>query len=458
MLHYKEAAMKRATSQSSLRAENLALRAENLELKAQLQIALERIAELERRLNLNSSNSSKPPSSDGLKQTRRSSLRVNGKPSGGQPGHKGTTLAQTDKPDNVVKHEPPKCSKCSASLDGAEVVATAKRQVFDIPPVKVTVTEHRCETKKCSHCGTCTTGEFPKDVKAPAQYGERLYAYGIYLMNQQLLPEDRVQQTLEDLLCISPTTYTLKLANSNFAAKVEPIQEAVLGDVKAAAVKHADETGFRVNGKTWWLHVLATQGGTHYRVSQKRKDLEPIQEMSGVLVHDHWKPYFQLTGVSHALCNAHHLRELKALKEIEKESWAIKMDRLLRAVNRLASPAIERISPLYDHIVAEGLAFHQSLSPFSTKTKKRRPGHNLLLRLQDFKDAVLRFVTKPEVPFTNNLAEQDIRMMKVKQKISGGFRTEAGAKDFATIRGFISTARKNGQNILEAIQFQLQAA
>jgi transposase len=190
-------------------------------------------------------------------------------------------------------------------------------------------------------------------------------------------------------------------------------------------------------------------------VSEKRKDLTLLEGTSGIVVHDHWKPYFKLQGVTHSLCNAHHLRELKAIMEIEKERWAFQMDRLLRYLNRSSDFCLKRVLTLYDQIIKRGILFHESLPPFEVGKRKRRVGHNLLIRLSDFKEDVLRFLTTPGVPFTNNQAEQDVRMMKVKQKISGGFRTTDGANNFAIIRGFISTKRKQNLNILNAIAEQL---
>jgi transposase len=173
--------------------------------------------------------------------------------------------------------------------------------------------------------------------------------------------------------------------------------------------------------------------------------------LAGVLVHDHWKPYFTLDDVDHALCNAHHLRELKALEEIEKEPWAFKMSKLLRLFSRLKHPHLARCLRRYDDIIVQGIAFHEAQPRLSERKNKRRVGHNLLLRLQNVKDAVLRFLTTLGVPFTNNQAEQDIRMIKVKQKISGCFRTLQGAEIFLNIRGFLSTARKNNHNLFQAI-------
>ena len=219
--------------------------------------------------------------------------------------------------------------------------------------------------------------------------------------------------------------------------------------MKNADVKHLDETGFRIGKKTQWLHVISNPLATHYRAREKRGDL--LEDLKGILVHDHWKPYFQVKGVLHSLCNAHHLRELKALEDFEKEPWSFKMSRLLRLASRLKDPPISRIFELYDRIVIEGLTFHEQQPPLGKLHKKRRKGHNLVLRLRDFKDCVLRFLEIQDVPFTNNQAEQDIRMMKVKQKISGGFRTFQGAETFCTIRGFLSTCRKQGLNLFQSL-------
>lgn len=238
--------------------------------------------------------------------------------------------------------------------------------------------------------------------------------------------------------------------SADFATFVCPLQEAVLTELKASSVKHLDETSLRIGGKTQWLHVMSTDQATHYRVSPKRGDL--VSGVQGIMVHDHWKPYFTMDGVKHALCNAHHLRALQSLIAIEKEPWAKKMARLLRLLVRMKDPPVVRVMALYDRIVADGLAFHEEQPDVGGR--KRRVGHNLLRRLRDFKESVLRFLTTPGVPFTNNQAGQDIRMMKVKQKISGGFRTQAGAEIFPTIRGFISTKRKQEQNIFEAIAAQ----
>lgn len=411
---------------------------------------LTRIAELERRLNLNSSNSGKPPSSDGLrkKQTPQS-LRAKGKlPSGGQNGHKGSALNQAPTPNRIIKYEIEACARCQANLTDKKATHYIKRQVFDIPQPLVEVTEHQACVKVCT-CGYRNIAAFPAGVTAPAQYGKHVKTLAVYLNQQQLIPEDRLQELFQDIFKIHISTATLVEMSRTFSDLVKPIQERVLEKLKAASVKNADETGIRIAGKTEWLHGLSNKDLTHYRVSPKRGSL--LDGFSGTIVHDHWKPYFKLNGVKHALCNAHHLRDLKSLEEIEKEPWAFKMAHFLRTINHAKDPPIDHVNLIYDAIVAQGLAFHESQPALSTRKNKRRFGHNLLLRLRDYKDAVLRFLTTPGVPFTNNQAEQDIRMMKVKQKISGCFRTTLGAEIFCIIRGFISTCRKQKCDIFNEI-------
>ena len=426
-----------------------------------------RIGELERRLGLNSTNSGKPPSSDGpRKPPRTTSLReTSARKPGGQPGHPGKTLRQTENPDAIIDHVPEACTGCGKALDATMVTNHAARQVHDLPePQSLLVTEHRAHTCRCPGCGAQTKAPFPKDVTAPVQYGPRLEAFVIYLQNHQLLPEKRLAMLMADLFGVTLTTATIARISQDYAARCQAFVDTLRERVTKAPVKHLDETGFRIGGKTQWLHIASTFLLTFYRTSPKRGSL--MENVSGIVVHDHWKPYYTMTGVLHALCNAHHLRELKALVEIEKEDWARQMQRLLRVAchaTNLAREADVALKPAlivlierrYDAIVAEGLAFHAA-QPVLGRTglrgrTPRRVGHNLLLRLLTRKLDVLRFLTDPTVPFTNNLAEQDGRMMKVRQKISGGFRSEDGAKDFATIRSVLSTARKQGWGLLETL-------
>ena len=300
------------------------------------------------------------------------------------------------------------------------------------------------------------------------QYGTRIGAFVLYLLHYQLLPEKRLAALMADLFGVNLVTATIARISQDCAGRFQGFADAVRDHVAAAPVKHMDETGFRIGGKTQWLHIASTILLTFYRVSPKRGSL--LANVMGIVVHDHWKPYYTLKGVLHALCNAHHLRELKALVEIEKEDWARKMQRLLRRACHATNLAREQGVPLkpalialiercYDAILAEGFAFHEAqpaLISAAAKAKRRgrpprRVGHNLLLRLSTRKQDVLRFLTDPRVPFTNNLAERDGRMMKLRQKISGGFRSDDGAKDFAVIRSLLSTARKQGWDILQTL-------
>jgi transposase len=433
-----------------------------------------RVAELERQLGLNSSNSGKPPSSDGLKRpARTSSLREkSGKKSGGQRGHKGETLRQTGTPDAVINHYPVRCPQCGEAPGAAASLSHRKRQVMDLPkPQALTVTEHRAHLCACANCGAHCQADFPEGIAAPVQYGARITALAVYLRNCHFIPEDRLAELLQDLFGIGISTATIAAMEQRKAEELAPVAEAIAGKVKQAPVKHMDETGFRIGGATQWLHVAATVLLTFYHTSAKRGAL--LADVIGIIVHDHWKPYFTMQGVLHALCNAHHLRELKALMEIEKEPWAFAMYRFLRqachAVNiasrkdlTLEPHFIAWLQARYSRIVAEGLAFHEAQPPPARPNngngkkprgrQRRRTGHNLLLRLQSRKDDVLRFLIDPSVPFTNNLAERDLRMMKVRQKISGCFRTAAGAANFATLRTVLSTARKQGWSLIETLQ------
>src|SRR5271157_1210079 len=460
-----------ATAAASVEAVIEALRAENALLRAENAALIERLAELERRLGLNSSNSGKPPSSDGLKKAARvSSLREpSGKKTGGQKGHPGETLCRVEKPDATIDHYPEVCAACGELLTAAMATGHVARQVFDLPePQPLIVTEHRAHGCCCAACGAQTRGAFPDGVTAPVQYGKRIGAFVLYLLHYQLLPEQRLATLMVDLFGVKLVTANIARISQDCAGRFQGFADAVRDHVAAAPVKHMDETGFRIGVKTQWLHIASTVWLTFYRTSPKRGSL--LARVTGIVVHDHWKPYYTMTGVLHALCNAHHLRELKALIEIEKEDWARQMQMLLRRACHAANLArrrgippkprfIARIKRRYGSILAQGLAFHEAQPPLARTSGKgksrgpapRRTGHNLLVRLELRKEDVLRFLDDPNVPFTNNQAEGDLRMMKVKQKISGGFRSAAGAGDFAIIRSVISTARKQGWDILQTL-------
>ena len=429
------------------------------------------VAELRRRLDLDSTTSSKPPSSDGLKKKPRllGSLREpTGKPSGGQPGHKGDTLKRVAAPDRVVRHEAQACRHCRAALTASMQTGMERRQVFDLPERLIEVTEHQAVIYACPGCRGVTRAGFPDGVISPTQYGERIRAAAVYLNVQQLLPEDRTAQTLSDLIgaphvcAASLTAWARKKAED-----LESVYRAIGEQVGRARVRHLDETGFRIAGSLHWLHTTSSQDHTFYRVGATRGDV-PEGLTGGVVVHDHFRPYAALKDVDHAYCNAHHLRELQALIDIDKEPWAeVMRDVLLDAAeavrqarqagqSALEPERVQGFVERYWQAVRDGLAFHRALPAFdpaksANKRQKQRPGNNLLIRFKTFKDETLRFLVDFSVPFTNNLAEQDLRMTKVKMKISGSFRTFEGAGVFVRLRSIVSTARKQGCNILHAL-------
>ena len=463
-----------------LELETAWLREENASLREETARFRERIGELERRLGLNSGNSGKPPSSDGLKkpssERRTQSLRgkTDRKP-GGQPGHKGRTLCRTASPDRVKDHVPAACGGCGASLLGASFVgAPVARQVFDLPePRPLEVTEHRGHACRCGRCGAVTRAAFPDGVSGPVQYGPRLSGVAVWLRHAQFLPERRLSEVLGVLFGarVSPATLASmsRRAAERFQAAGGHIEElAAVG----ARVKHLDETGLRIGARTRWLHVICTSPDrvrgrlllAAYRVSERRGAVPA--GVSGVAVHDHWQCYWPMAGVEHALCNAHHLRELQALVEFDKEDWARRMQRHLLRARRVARLARERDMAVpgrllarlvrgYDRLLVEAMAFHENQPPLSSPGRRgaprRRKGHNFALRLHERRDETLRFLTDPQVPFTNNEAERDLRMMKLRQKISGGFRSRSGADDFAILRTIIATAQKQGRDVLNTL-------
>jgi transposase len=427
------------------------------------------IAGLRRQLALDSTNSSKPPSSDGLKKRPRlaRSLRGrSGKTSGGQEGHKGDTLRQVATPDAVVRHEPRACGHCQGPLE-PKAISIERRQVFDLPERLLLVTEHQASAHRCECCRLVTKASFPQGVTSPAQYGERFKAAAVYLNIQQLTPEDRTAQALSDLfgapsVCAASVTAWVGKKDE----ELKPVYERIGERVAAAKVRCLDETGYRVAGKLQWLHTTSSLTYTFYRAGEKRGAV-PEHLQGGFVVHDHFKPYYRMKKVGHVFCNGHHLRELEAVIELDGEPWAVQMRDLLLEANAAVREAREvgakslppeRVAAFEERYWAAlrlGLASHRQLPEDGSKPKrgrpKRRPGHNLLIRLKKYKTETLRFLTDFDIPFTNNLAEQDLRMMKVKTKISGGFRTLEGAQIFARLRSVVSTARKQGFNILKIL-------
>jgi transposase len=437
----------------------------------QIAALTERVKQLEARLNTDSHNSNQPPSQDGFKKKSRSLRQRRGKQAGAQPGHPPHTLQRVANPDQVVVHALAQCCHCQARLTDLAVRDYQTRQVFDLPAIKLQVTEHRAEIKRCPRCGQHSVADFPAAVGQAVQYGEQIKALAVYLMNYQLLPYRRTRELLADLLGQPLAEGTLQAALAEAAQQLAPLRAAIGQGVQAAEVSHFDETGFYVAGKRQWLHVAATPQLTYYAHHDKRgrqasEAIGILPRFSGIAIHDGWPSYLGY-GCRHGLCNAHHLRELTFLEEEEQLGWAGKLKRLLvemktaveRAVagGKSALSASQRQSFVrrYSRLLRQGLAGEsQREPPESGKRgkKKQSKAKNLLDRLSQYRRETLRFMADFRVPFDNNLAERDLRMMKVQQKISGCFRSEGGAQIFCCIRSYVSTMRKQGHNVLTVLK------
>lgn len=430
------------------------------------------VADLKRRLAANSRNSSRPPSSDGLSKApvKKSLRRASGRKPGGQPGHDGGHLAAVADPDQVVRHSPGGCDGCGAELSGAPVEAIERRQVFDLPEIRLRVTEHVVERRRCC-CGCVTAAAFPAEASAPTQYGPRVRALAIYLLARQHLPYQRTAELFGDWLGAPVSTGTLASFVARGAEDLRGFLDEVHRQIISAPVAHFDETGARVDGRLRWLFAASTERLTFYSLHDKRgKDgldhAGVLPCFTGIAVHDGFAPYRHYTIAAHALCNAHHLRELQAVIEADAaQSWARAMDRLLRDLQRTVEVANDHGHHDLDaaQLAAVGLAYQQIIAtgyrenPLNTnRTGRRGPiaqtaARNLLARLDRHREDVLRFAHDFQVPFDNNLAERDIRMVKLQQKISGCWRTPTGADHFLALRAYLSTARKQGRHIINAL-------
>jgi len=430
----------------------------------QIEVLTRRVAELEAALRKNSRTSSKPPSSDGpVKPPPRSRREPTDRAPGKQPGEPGFTLRQVEVPDEVVTHRPTACRGCGRSVRRAAVTSVEARQVFDLPEVRLRVVEHRLQHRRC-RCGTTTMAPVPDGVGAPAQYGPRVRAVGAYLVGYQHLPYERACETLADLLGVGMSVGTLVTVLARTSDRLAPFLAAVRERIAAAPVAHFDETALRVDSGNAWVHSASTESLSLFVVHPSRghdaitaAGVLPV--FAGIAVHDGYTPYRRY-GLAHALCNAHHLRELAGILDVDPaQTWAGDMIRLLCEINDTARWARTAGADVIDHRLLQAyrrrydtiIAAGRAANPSPAGHGARSPAANLLARLGGFAADVLRFAHDLRVPFDNSLAERDIRMVKLRQKISGGLRTWTGAEIFCAIRSYLSTARKQGVNSLDAL-------
>jgi transposase len=430
--------------------------------------------ELQERIALNSRNSSKPPASDGYAKPKPKSLRgKSGKKTGGQPGHQGNTLKPVEKPDKTEVHPLSICPcGCGSDLSNQPALDYESRQVFDLPPQKLIVTEHRVEIKRCPVSGELVQAPWPNGVTATVQYGQDYLTWLVYLYAQQHIPLNRIDQMSFDLFGQHVSEETIIGAMKKVNQELLPFEESLKELILLEPVVGSDETGLRVSKTLHWLHILSTPTLTWYGVHKKRGKealdyFDILPEYKNRLVHDCWKPYFDLSCL-HALCNAHILRELVFIYEECNQVWANSLYELLLDMNKkreeqkLVAPCFtdERLLEWhqeYKAILKQGREVNPPIIPLPDAPKKRgrnkqTKAQNLLDRLENHEESVLAFLHDFRIPFTNNRSEQDARMMKVKQKVSGCFRTLEGAQRFAKIRSYISTVRKQGRSIFKALK------
>jgi transposase len=446
------------------------------QMQAAIAALTARVQHLEDQLATKSHNSSKPPSSDGLAKKTKSRRQKSGKKPGGQPGHPGRTLEMAAHPDHTVGHFPARCPCCGEALADVAATDVERRQVFDLPRVGVEVTEHQVGTKPCPRCGCAARGAFPAWVTQPVQYGPRLLAVLVYLVVFQMLPWKRTRELLADLYGVQIGGGTLATAVARCFTGLAETAARIREALQQAQVVGFDETGVRIDGKLHWWHTASTPELTQYHVHAKRGQVgiaagEILPHFAGRAIHDGWSPYAAY-GCAHGLCNAHHLRELTYLWEREGQEWAAELiDVLVLAYRRveearaagareLDAATGEAIAAEYRRLVAAGWAANpapaEPVAGAEARPKRGRraqsKARNLLLRLERDGRETLAFVDDFAVPFDNNQAERDLRMMKVQQKISGGFRSEEGAHAFGRIRGYLATMRKQTQPMLTAIE------
>ena len=464
---------------AGLRAANVRLRellaerdAEVAVLREQLAGLQSQVADLAAQVKTNSRNSSKPPSSDGPAKPSPKSLRGrSGRKPGRPKGQPGATMELTDHPDRTVKHRPKRCSGCGKPLKKAPVTAVERRQVTDIPPVKAVITEHQLLTLACG-CGCETKAPAPDGVTAPAQYGPRLMGTGIYLWHGQFLSRDRACQALSDMFGCAPSPGALAAAAKKTAGFLAPALAAITRRLISAEVAHFDETGFRTAGKLAWVHSASAGKFALFTVHAKRgkdgmKAAGVLPSFAGIAVHDAWAPYDTFGNVAgHALCGAHVLRELVAVTETGTgldKTWAQQAIDALLALNEAAGAARaagrgaidadtrDKHEDWYRKAAETGVALNAA-----RQGKLQQKRHALATRMKDREDDYLRFARDLRVPFSNNAAEQAIRMSKLRIKISGCMRSMAGAEEFCALRSYLATAARHDIGALDALTTAFQ--
>jgi transposase len=428
------------------------------------------IAGLKERLGRNPRNSSMPPSAEGLSKpptANRAERRAAKRRPGKQPGSEGKHLAQVIDPDAVATHVPRTCTSCGADLADADVVGVERRQVFELPEVRAFVTEHRMERRQCA-CGCETKAPAPPEATAPACYGPGIRALAVYLSVYQHVPYDRLAEIFADVVGIPVSVGAIASMVSEAGGALGLFVSVVTDLLRDAPTVHFDETGARVEGSLHWVHVASSTLLTLLSCHKRRggtamDDMGVIAKMTGVAVHDGWKPYRAYDGV-HALCNAHHLRELDGVIERFDQEWAEQMITLLLDAKESVEQAVARgeagldprvlhsIRVRYGKLIAKGRSANAEATTARTKTSYQRSATNLVKRLDTYRDDVLRFTTDFNVPFSNNQGERDIRMVKLQQKISGSWRTKVGADHFCAVRSYVSTMKKQDYSVLDGLQ------
>ena len=432
-----------------------------------------RLKRLEEIIGMNSTNSSKPPSTDNkLTKSKKPSTINSKKKRGAQGGHKGKNLKIVAMPDKIEQLLPTHCICCNKSLKKNNSLKYEKRQLFDLPNVKMQVVEYQAHSIECKKCHTINKAEFPKNINATTQYGNNLKSFVSYLNSYQMLPYERIAETIEDLTSHKMSVGTIYNFLNTHYDKLEAFETTLKQSLIKETVLHSDETGINIKAKLHWIHVASSSVMTYYMLHQKRgrvaiDDMNVIPSYQGILVHDHWTPYNKYTNCSHSYCNAHILRELNDITEKEDVLWSEDMHSLLINMNiavrkakdnakkALTNTQIQKFTLNYEKIIKSAENYYPPPNNMLKKVRgrpKHKKGKNLLDRLSKYQIEHLRFLNDFKVPFTNNLAERDLRMIKVKEKISGSFASFKGGEMFCRIRSYISTLKKNNIAVLQGLQ------